>query len=59
MDFRWDDVRFLLDHLDAEARGRRIDGDRIRDEAERLMVLYPDMSGLLSPIADRYARQVA
>jgi hypothetical protein len=59
MVFRWDDIRFLLDQLDAEARGRRIDRDRIRDEAERLMDQYPGMSGLLSPIAQRYVRQVA
>ncbi len=59
MVFGWDDIRFLLDQLDAEAKGRRIDRDRIRDEAERLMALYPGMSGLLLPIAQRYVRQVA
>lgn len=59
MAFGWDDIRFLLDQLDAEAKGRRVDQDRIRDEAERLMALYPGMSDLLSTITQRYFRQVA
>jgi hypothetical protein len=59
MVFSWDDIRCLLDQLDAEAKGRRVDRDLIREEAERLMALYPGMAGLLSPLAQRYVRQVA
>jgi hypothetical protein len=59
MCFKWGDIQVLLSHLDAEANGGRFDRDRIREEAERLMALYPGMAGLLSPIAERHSRQVA
>jgi hypothetical protein len=59
MTFRWGDVRALLDQLDAEANDRSVDADLARDEARRLMALYPAMAGLLAPIAERHSRQAA
>jgi hypothetical protein len=59
MSFKWTDIRVLLAHLEAEANGETVDRDRIREEAERLMAQYPGMAGLLAPIAERHARQIA
>lgn len=59
MGFNWADIQVLLAELEAEASGECFDRDHIREEAERLMALYPGMAGLLSPIAERHSRQVA
>ncbi|KIL98340.1 hypothetical protein CCC_03623 [Paramagnetospirillum magnetotacticum MS-1] len=59
MAFIWDDVAALLSHLDAEAEDRGVDSDLVEAEARRLMVLYPGMAGILTPIAERHSRQAA
>ncbi|WP_096701802.1 hypothetical protein [Magnetospirillum sp. 15-1] len=59
MTFRWGDVRALLAHLDAEANDETVDRDLAREEAQRLIALYPGMVGILAPIAERHSRQAA
>jgi len=59
MTFRWSDIRALLAHLDAEANERAVDRDQAREEARRLMALYPGMANLLTPIVERHSRQAA
>lgn len=57
--YRWDDVRELLDLLDAEANDLPVDGERVAAEARRLMTLYPQSALSLAAIADRHSLRAA
>lgn len=59
MAFEWDDVRELLDLLEAEANDLPVDNTRVAAEVCRLMMLYPDQALSLAAVAERHTRIAA
>lgn len=57
--FNRDDVRELLDLLEAEANDLPVDGTRIAAEACRLIKLYPHLALSLAAVAERHTRRAA